>query len=97
MIKESTSLFTNPNTNTNPTSTVKSTTTIPEYKSIEKIQITKSVLKSLIKFSQNSENRAVEGFLFGHESENEINVENAFPSMFNSASVEAETHNIVRK
>ena len=97
MIREPTLSTTNPNATSNPTSTAKTITTLPEYKLIEKIHITKSVLKSLIKFAQNSENRAVEGFLFGHESESEIKVENAFPSMLNSSNIESETHNIVLK
>ena len=72
-----------------PVLETKPTEKVPEYKTIEKINISKNLLKSLIKFSKNSNANGVEGFLFGHEGENEINVQNAFPSMTD------DTHNLV--
>ncbi len=65
---------------------------MPEYKLIDKIQISKSLLKSIIKFSQNSTSAGVEGFLFGHEGENEITIENAFPTALTG---NEDTHNVV--
>jgi hypothetical protein len=75
-----------------PSTDIKITEKVPEYKNIDKIVISKSLLKNLIKFSQNSGNLGVEGFLFGHEGENEINVENAFPG-----STDESSYNVVNQ
>ncbi len=72
-------------------SDVKTTEKVPEYKSIDKVVISKNLLKNLIKFSQNSGSLGVEGFLFGHEAENQINVENAFPG-----STDDSSYNVVK-
>jgi hypothetical protein len=39
----------------------------------------------------------VEGFLFGHEGEDEVVVDSAFTSVYNSANLDTEVHNIVNK
>ena len=64
---------------------------IPEYKILEKILINKNLLKNLIKYSNNSTG-SVEGYLFGHEEENNITIENCFP-ILNTGN--EETFNIV--
>lgn len=73
------------------TSDAKITEKVPEYKNIDKIVISKSLLKNLVKFCQNSGNLGVEGFLFGHEGESQINVENAFPG-----STDDSSYNVVK-
>ena len=51
----------------------------PEYKIIENISISPTLLINLIKFCENSTNFQIEGLIFGHEGENEITIENALP------------------
>ena len=50
-----------------------------EYKIKEKIKVYDTVLKSLMKFSNNSSNGNVSGLLFGHETENSIVISHAIP------------------
>ena len=50
-----------------------------EYKIKEKIRVYDTVLKSLMKFSNNSSYGNVDGILFGHESDNSIVISHAFP------------------
>jgi hypothetical protein len=52
---------------------------INEYKIKEKIKVYDTVLKSLMKFSNNSSNGNVDGILFGHETDNSIVISHAFP------------------
>ena len=52
---------------------------VNEYKIKEKIRIYDTVLKTLVKFSNNSSDGNVNGILFGHESENSIVISHAFP------------------
>lgn len=52
---------------------------IPEYKIKEKIQVYDTVLKSLVKFSNNSSNGNVGGVLFGHETDDAIVISQAIP------------------
>jgi hypothetical protein len=52
---------------------------IHEYKIKEKIKVYDTVLKSLMKFSNNSSNGNIEGILFGHETDNSIVISHAFP------------------
>jgi hypothetical protein len=51
---------------------------MPEYKVIDKISINKNVLKHLIKCSELSNVKHIEGYLFGHEEEQDVRVENSF-------------------
>ncbi len=55
----------------------------PEYKNIEKVVISKTLLRNLIKFCENTTNAEIEGNLFGHEAENEIIINNALPTSAN--------------
>ena len=50
-----------------------------EYKIKEKISIYDTVLKTLVKFSNNSSDGNVDGILFGHETDNSIVISHAFP------------------
>ena len=68
---------------------------IPEYKTIEKIGISKNLLASLVKFCENPVNNQVEGILFGHEEEHEIIVETALPLAQGSSNVNEESSNLV--
>jgi len=52
---------------------------ISEYKIKEKVQVYDTVLKSLVKFSNNSSNGNVEGVLFGHETDDAIVISHAIP------------------
>lgn len=52
---------------------------INEYKIKEKIRVYDTVIKSLVKFSNNSSNGNAEGILFGHETDSAIVVSHAFP------------------
>lgn len=52
---------------------------IQDYKSIDKIIVSNTVLKGLIKFCKNSTNNQIEGMLFGHEEDHEIKIETAIP------------------
>lgn len=68
---------------------------IPEYKSIEKIAISKNLLASLLKFCDNPSNKHVEGILFGHEEEHEVIVETALPLAQNSSNLNEDSNNMV--
>ncbi len=52
---------------------------ISEYKLKEKVQVYDTVLKSLVKFSNNSSNGNVDGILFGHETEDSLVISHAIP------------------
>ncbi len=69
---------------------------IPEYKTIEKVALSKNLLASLVKFSENPSNNHVEGILFGHEEEHEIVVETAIPLAQNNLNVNEECSNMVK-
>lgn len=55
------------------------TTEISEYKIKDKVQVYDTVLKSLVKFSNNSSNGNVDGVLFGHETDDSIVISHAIP------------------
>jgi len=52
---------------------------ISEYKIKDKVQVYDTVLKSLVKFSNNSSNGNVDGILFGHETDDSIVISHAIP------------------
>ena len=52
---------------------------ISEYKIKEKVQVYDTVMKSLVKFSNNSSNGNVDGLLFGHETDDSIVISHAIP------------------
>lgn len=68
---------------------------MPEYKTIEKIAISKNILASLVKFCENPINKQIEGILFGHEEEHEIIVETALPLSLNYKNLNEESFNMV--
>jgi len=68
---------------------------ISEYKIKEKIQVYDTVLKSLVKFSNNSSNGNVDGILFGHETDNSIVISLAIPLA--KTSTNDDINNIVKK
>jgi len=70
---------------------------IPEYRTIEKIVISKNLLASLVKFCENPTKNEVEGILFGHEEEHEIIVETALPLPQNSQHLNEDSMNLVIK
>ncbi len=61
---------------------------MPEYKVVDKISINKNVLKQLIKCSELANVKNIEGYLFGHEEENDVRVENAFVASQNHSDVD---------
>ncbi len=68
---------------------------MPEYRTIEKISISKNILASIIKFCENPVNKQIEGILFGHEEEHEVIVETALPLSQNYKNLSEETFNMV--
>lgn len=66
---------------------------ISEYKIKEKVQVYDTVLKSLVKFSNNSSNGNVEGILFGHETDDSIVISHAIP--LSKLSTNEDVNNIV--
>ncbi len=68
---------------------------ISEYKIKEKVQVYDTVLKSLVKFSNNSSNGNVDGILFGHETDDSIIISHAIP--LSKFSTNDDINNIVNK
>jgi hypothetical protein len=66
---------------------------ISEYRVKDKVQVYDTVLKSLVKFSNNSSNGNVDGILFGHETDDSIVISHAIP--LSRLSTNEDVNNIV--